>query len=160
MTIIDSHLHVWDLDRADYPWLGPHLAPIDVSLGLDDVRVDLRAAGVDGVVLVQAADNAEDTRTMFSVADAAPEVVGVVGWARLDDPEQTDRRIADLRAHPSFVGVRVLIHDLADRDWIVRPKQRASLGALASHRVPFDYVTADPWALRHVPTICERHPDL
>jgi len=89
MTVIDSHLHVWDLDRADYPWLGPHLAPIDVSLGLDDVRADLRFTGVDGVVLVQAADNAEDTATMFAVADAAAEVVGVVAWAPLDDPEVT-----------------------------------------------------------------------
>jgi L-fuconolactonase len=160
MMIIDSHLHVWDLDRADYPWLGPHLAPIDVSLGLDDVRVGLRAAGVDGVVLVQAADNLEDTQTMFAVADSAPEVAGVVAWARLDDPGQTDTRIADLRAHPRFVGIRVLIHDLADRDWIVRPEQRASLAVLAAHRIPFDYVTAEPSALRHVPTICERHPDL
>jgi len=26
MRIVDAHLHVWDLDRAVYPWLGPHLA--------------------------------------------------------------------------------------------------------------------------------------
>ena len=160
MTVIDSHLHVWDLNRADYPWLGPHLAPIDVSLGLDDVRADLRFAGIDGVVLVQAADNAEDTATMFAVADAAPEVVGVVAWARLDDPEVTAHRIAQLRAHPRFVGIRVLIHDMADQDWIVRPEQDTSLAYLAAHRVPFDYVTSDPSALRHVPTVCERHPDL
>jgi L-fuconolactonase len=160
MTVIDSHLHVWDLDRADYPWLGPQLAPIDVSLGLDDVRADLQFAGVDGVVLVQAADNAQDTETMFAVADAASEVVGVVAWARLDDPEVTARRIAELRSDPRFVGIRVLIHDMADQDWIVRPEQDASLAVLASHRVPFDYVTADPSALRHVPTICQRHPDL
>jgi L-fuconolactonase len=160
MTVIDSHLHVWDLDRADYPWLGPHLAPIDVSLGLDDVRADLRFTGVDGVVLVQAADNAEDTATMFAVADAAAEVVGVVAWAPLDDPEVTAQRIAELRADPRFVGIRVLIHDMADRDWIVRPQQDASLECLAANHVPFDYVTADPLALRHVPTICERHPDL
>lgn len=160
MTVIDSHLHVWDLDRADYPWLGPHLAPIDVSLGLDDVRADLRFAGVDGVVLVQAADNAEDTDTMFAVADGAPEVLGIVAWARLDDPDVTAHRIAELRADPRFVGIRVLIHDLADPDWIVRPEQDASLALLARHHVPFDYVTADPSALRHVPTICARHPDL
>jgi L-fuconolactonase len=160
MTVIDSHVHVWDLTRADYPWLGPHLAPIDVSLGLDDVRADLAFTGVDGVVLVQAADNAEDTDTMFAVADGAPEVMGVVAWARLDDPELTQRRLAVLRTDPRFVGIRVLIHDMADRDWIVRPQQGASLAVLASHQVPFDYVTSDPDALRHVPTICERHPDL
>jgi predicted TIM-barrel fold metal-dependent hydrolase len=31
MTTIDSHLHVWDLDHAAYPWLGPHLAPIHLG---------------------------------------------------------------------------------------------------------------------------------
>jgi L-fuconolactonase len=160
MNVIDSHLHIWDLQRAQYPWLGPHLAPIDVSLGLDDVRADLRFSGVDGVILVQAADNSDDTETMLAVADQAPEVVGVVAWAPLDDPVQTAVRIAQLRAHPRFVGVRVLIHDLADRDWIVRPGPDAGLEVLAAHGVPFDYVTADPAALVHVPTICERHPDL
>ncbi len=62
MKVIDAHLHVWDLERADYPWLGPHLAPIDVSFGIDDVRAELRSRRVDGVVLVQAADNAERHR--------------------------------------------------------------------------------------------------
>jgi L-fuconolactonase len=160
MNVIDSHLHVWDLERADYPWLGPHLAPIDVSFGIDDVRSDLRLAGVDGVVLVQAADNPGDTENMFAVADRAPEVVGVVAWAPLDDPEQTMQRIAALRMDRRFVGIRVLIHDMPDRDWIVRPDPDAGLAVLAAEHVPFDYVTADPSALRHVPTICERHPDL
>ena len=72
MRTVDAHLHVWDLDRAAYPWLGPHLAPIDVTLGLADVRPDLKAAAVDAVVLVQAADNDEDTDHMFAVADHNP----------------------------------------------------------------------------------------
>ena len=160
MNVVDSHLHVWDLDRAAYPWLGPHLHPIDVSLGLENVRDDLRSNGVDGVVLVQAADNAEDSDHMFAVADHWPEVAGVVAWAPLNDPERTERRIAALRAEPRFVGIRVLIHDMADQDWIVRPGPDAGLGVLAAHGIPFDYVTSDPTALRHVPTICERHPDL
>ena len=160
MNAVDAHLHVWDLERATYPWLGPHLAPIDVSHHIDDVRPSLRSNGVDGVILVQAADNAEDSDHMFAVADRAPEVVGVVAWAPLADPERTAERIAALRAEPRFVGVRVLIHDLPDPDWIVGPGPDAGLGVLAAERVPYDYVTADPAALRHIPTICERHPGL
>jgi L-fuconolactonase len=160
MKVIDSHLHVWDLARAEYPWLGPHLAPIDVTFGIGDVRPDLTSAGVDGVVLVQAADNIEDTQNMFAVADEAPEVLGIVAWAPLDDSELTARRVAVLRSDRRFAGVRVLIHDMADRDWIVGPGPDAGLGVLAAANVPFDYVTADPAALRHVPTICERHPEL
>jgi L-fuconolactonase len=160
MRTVDAHLHVWDLARAAYPWLGPQLAPIDVSLGIADVRAELAAAAVDGVVLVQAADNPEDTDNMFAVADRAPEVVGVVAWVPLDRPELAARRIAELRADARFVGVRSLIHDRSDRDWIVGPDPDAGLALLAAQGVPFDYVTADPAALRHVPTICERHPDL
>jgi L-fuconolactonase len=160
MNVIDSHLHVWNLARADYPWLGPDLSPINVSLGLDDVHADLRTAGVDGVVLVQAADNSDDTRNMFAVADSAPEVLGVVAWAPLNDPEQTEQHIAVLGADARFVGIRVLIHDMADRDWISQPGPDAGLGVLATHDVPFDYVTSDPAALVHVPTICGRHPRL
>jgi len=159
-AVIDAHVHVWDLGRADYPWLGPHLAPIDVSLGIEDVRPDLRAEAVDGVVLVQAADNVEDSEAMFAVAATAPEVVGVVAWTPLDDPELTERRIGELRSTPTFVGVRALIHDMADRDWIVRPGPDAGLAILELHGVPFDYVTANELALRHVPTICARHPEL
>jgi L-fuconolactonase len=160
MRTVDAHLHVWDLTRATYPWLGPHLAPIDVSLGIADVRAELAAAAVDVVVLVQAADNAEDTDHMFAVADRAPEVAGVVAWVPLDRPDVAARRIAELRADPRFVGVRSLIHDRPDRDWIVGPDPDAGLALLAAQGVPFDYVTADPAALRHVPTLCERHPDL
>ena len=161
MKVIDSHLHVWDLDRADYPWLGPHLAPIDVSLGIDDVRADLRLAAVDGVVLVQAADNAEDTDNMFAVADRAPEVVGVVAWAPLDDPELTARRIAELRADPT-VRRHPGAHPRHGRPGLDRPSRPGRRPGDAGSRsgVPFDYVTADPAALRHVPTICARHPDL
>src|SRR5215510_16406593 len=100
MTVVDAHLHVWDLETAAYPWLGPHLAPINTSLGLDDVRYAVRSSGVDAVVLVQAADNAEDSDHMFAVADRSPEVAGVVAWAPLNDPERTERRIATLRAEP------------------------------------------------------------
>jgi L-fuconolactonase len=49
---------------------------------------------------------------------------------------------------------------MADRDWIVRPGPDEGLAVLAARGVPFDYVTAGPDALVHVPTICARHPHL
>ncbi len=47
-----------------------------------------------------------------------------------------------------FVGVRALIHDMDDRDWIVRPGPDAGLAMLEAQGVPFDYVTANGLALR------------
>jgi hypothetical protein len=96
---------------------------------------------------MHAADNDDDIGAMLAIAAHEPEVVGVVAWAPLDDPARTAQRIAALAASPRFVGIRVLIHDMADRDWIVRPGPDAGLAVLAAHHVPFDYVTADPTAL-------------
>ena len=52
---IDAHQHVWRLDRGDYGWLTPALAPIYRDYGLADLRPHLDAAGIGGTVLVQAA---------------------------------------------------------------------------------------------------------
>ena len=38
-------------------------------------------------MLVQAADNADDTANMLAVADRHPEVVGIVAWVPLEDPD-------------------------------------------------------------------------
>jgi L-fuconolactonase len=81
--VIDAHQHVWNLDRAAYGWLGPDLPAINRTIEFDEVRPELRASGVTATVLVQSADNAEDTEHMFDVAARNPEVVGVVGWLPL-----------------------------------------------------------------------------
>ena len=35
---VDAHHHVWRLDRGDYGWLTPALAPIYRDFTLDDLR--------------------------------------------------------------------------------------------------------------------------
>src|SRR3712207_1331877 len=77
---IDSHMHVWRLSRGDYGWLTPDLAPIYRDFTTDDVRSSWEKAGIDHVVLVQAAPTLEETRYLLSVAKSEPKVKGVVGW--------------------------------------------------------------------------------
>ncbi|WP_370594953.1 amidohydrolase family protein [Streptomyces griseoviridis] len=153
-------MHVWDPSRAPYDWLGPALAPIDRAMGLADVRPELRAAGVTGAVLVQAADHDADTAHMLAVAAAHPEVVGVVAWVPLDDPGRARTRLAELRRNPYVVGVRALVHERPDPDWVLRPDVARGLDLLAGAGLPFDYVTSSPEALVHVPELAARHPGL
>ncbi|WP_320774342.1 amidohydrolase family protein [Streptomyces sp. CRN 30] len=160
MTVIDAHLHVWDPARAAYDWLGPDSAPIDRAMRFTDVRPQLRAAGVTAAVLVQAADNDADTAYMRENAAAHPEIVGVVAWVPLDDPARARTRLAQLRGDPHVVGVRALIHDNPDQEWILRPDVARGLDLLAEERLAFDYVTSSPAALAHVPELAERHPGL
>ncbi len=160
MTVIDAHQHVWDLARASYPWLGPHLGPVNRTFTFDELRPHLQRAGVASTVLVQSADNAEDTALMLEVADRTPEVAAVVAYVPLERPEEASLALEDLRRSPYVVGVRNLIHDIPDPDWILRPDVDEGLGVLERAGVTFDYVAVLPRHLEHVPTLCARHPEL
>lgn len=158
--IIDAHQHVWDLDRAPYPWLGPQHGPVHRTVTEDEVLPELRACGVDGVVLVQAADHPADTALMLDTAAAHPEVVAVVAHLPLEDPDATAARLPALVADPLVVGVRTLIHDRPDPDFLLRPQVRESLGLLAAAGLAFDVVAVLPRHLEHVPVLAAEHPDL
>lgn len=158
--IIDAHQHVWDLTRSPYSWLGPHVPQWNRTFTFDEVAPHLDRAGVDSTVLVQSDDTDADTDLMLEVADRHPRVAAVVGYVPLDRPARAAERLAELREDPRVVGIRNLIHDLPDPDWILRPDVDEGLGVLEQAGVTFDYVAVLPRHLEHVPTLSERHPGL
>ncbi|MGY0539928.1 amidohydrolase family protein [Nocardioides sp. YJ-D4] len=158
--IIDSHQHVWDLTRSPYPWLGPDVPEYNRTFTFDEVRPQLRAQGVDATVLVQSDDHDGDTDLMIEVADRHPEVVGIVVYVPLDQPDLAAERLESLRGDDRVVGVRNLIHNIPDPDWILRPDVAEGLGLLERLGLTYDHVSVLPRHLEHVATLSERHPDL
>ncbi|WP_374009133.1 amidohydrolase [Leifsonia sp. LS-T14] len=158
--LIDAHLHIWDRRRAAYSWLRPDLAPIDRDMRFEEILPALDRFGVDGVVLVQSADEVGDTANMLDVAETEPRVVGVVGWLPLEDPDDVARRLPAFRADARIVGVRNLIHDRPDADWVHRPDFNSSLSLLDDAGLPFDFVTSGPAALASLIEVADRHPGL
>ena len=158
--VIDAHQHVWDPTLAEYDWLGPELAPIDRAMTFEQLQPELRAAGVQFTVQVQSADNTEDTAIMRASAAAHPEVAGIVAYAPLHDPAGTAEAIEGWRGDDLIVGVRTLIHNQADPDWLLRPDVDESLGLLAAAGLAFDVVAVLPRHLQLVPILSQRHPDL
>jgi L-fuconolactonase len=160
MTIIDAHQHVWDPTRARYDWLTAELAPINRPIGFDELRPALREAGVDATVLVQSADNDDDTNLMLRTAETNPEIAAIVAYVPLERPAIAAERLAELRRNPRVVGIRNLIHEIPDPDWLLRPDVDEGLGVLEDAGVTFDLVAVLPRYLEHVPTLSERHPRL
>lgn len=158
--VIDAHQHIWDPAQATYDWLGPDMAPIDRAFAFDEVEPELRAAGVDFTVQVQSADNPEDTALMRRSATMHPQVAGIVGFAPLDDPEATARTLDAWSGDALMVGVRTLIHNKPDPDWLLTPAVDESLGVLEERGVPFDVVAALPRHLEILPLVSQRHPQL
>lgn len=155
---IDSHQHIWRLARGDYGWLTPALAPLYRDFGMEDIEADRRAAGIAGAILVQAAETIEETRFLLEVARTDPMALGVVGWVDMASPSAA-ADIAGLADDGRLKGLRPMLQDMADTDWILSQSCRPALLAMEAHKLVFDALVRP----RHLPAItalARRHPGL
>lgn len=155
---IDAHQHFWQPLRGDYGWMpkdDPILTrPYDPS----HLAPDLAAAGVTGTVLVQAAPTIEETEYMLGIADATPWVLGVVGWVDFENPDHLGQ-LQRLVRHPKFKGVRPMIQDIPDDNWMLRADVQWGFQALIDLDLTFDAL-GFPRHLDNFHTILTRYPDL
>jgi L-fuconolactonase len=158
MRRIDAHQHFWRPARGDYGWLTPDLAPLYRDFLPADLAPLLERAAISGTVLVQAAPTEAETMFMFGLAEAHPFIEGVVGWTDFEAPDAAER-IAALAAHPKLVGLRPMIQDLPDDDWMLRPELTPAFDALVVHDLVFDALVF-PRHLRNLATLLARHPNL
>jgi L-fuconolactonase len=155
---IDAHQHFWELARGDYGWLTPALGSIHRDFGPGDLQPHLRRHRIDATILVQAAPTVSETTYLLALAAATPFVAGVVGWVDLAATDAA-ARIGRLAEDPSLVGVRPMVQDIQDDDWLLQDELSDGFAALARHGLVFDALVLP----RHLPRLTEvvdRHPDL
>jgi L-fuconolactonase len=155
---IDAHFHCWQLARGDYGWLTPALAPIYRDVAVADWQAQSAPHGITGGVLVQAAPTEAETQFLLAQADANPAVLGVVGWVDFL-AANAPARIEALARHPRLKGLRPMLQDIADAEWILRPAVAPALRAMADCGLVFDALVKSAH-LPHILTLASRHPDL
>lgn len=155
---IDAHQHFWALERGDYGWLTPDLEQIYRDFGPEDLKPLLADQGIDGTILVQAAPTLAETRYMLSIAAQHNFVKGVVGWVDFEQPAAPDT-IDDLSADAKLVGLRPMIQDIADDNWMLRRDLTPTFDALIDQDLTFDALTLP----RHLPNLLRlmtTYPDM
>ena len=156
---VDAHHHVWRLDRGDYGWLTPSLAPLYRDFTLSDLRALLAAANIEATVLVQAAPTVAETRFLLDVAHESGDLVqGVVGWVDLAAADAIET-LRTLSNDALLKSIRPMLQDLDDPDWIVRPEVQPALAALPQLKLRFDALVK-PRELKSLLRMLERNPEL
>ncbi|MFQ8432801.1 amidohydrolase family protein [Amaricoccus sp. W119] len=155
---VDSHHHLWAISRGDYGWLTPDLAEIYRDFTMDDLDPLLDAAGIDRTVVVQAAATVAETEFLLETAAGADRIAGVVGWIDMEAPDALvtlDR----LALHPKFRGIRPMIQDIADDEWLLRASLDPVFEALVERGLTFDALVL-PRHLGPLLARARRHPGL
>jgi L-fuconolactonase len=107
---------------------------------------------------VQAAPTAAETAYLLALADVNPAVLGVVGWVdfmAIDAVAQIEK----LATHPKLKGLRPMLHDLPDPDWILQPAVQPALEAMTRLGLVFDALIR-PVHLPNLLKLAKLHPTL
>lgn len=151
--IIDTHIHIWDLQKAAYPWLEGDESILRQNYDLSQLEAERKKTNVTGGVLVQAAGNKEDTELMMAAAREHDWIKGVVAWLPLTDPEAVSKLLKEEYLYnPYFKGVRHQVHDEKNTEWLLQPAVIKSLEILADHDIPYDIVGIYP---AHIETVLQ-----
>jgi L-fuconolactonase len=157
-VIIDSHQHFWRLDRGDYDWLTPALAPIYRDYLPGDLAPQLARTGVGSTIAVQAAPTVAETRYLLQLAREHSFIAGVVGWVDFEGANAVEA-IAELAADVNLVGLRPMIQDLPDPEWMLRQELDPAFEAMIDHGLVFDALVK-PLHLPALRELTARYPDL
>ncbi|HRG22828.1 MAG TPA: amidohydrolase family protein [Chitinophagaceae bacterium] len=159
--IADTHIHIWDFKKADYAWLKGNTSVLNRTYSIEEIETERKEIGICAGILVQAANNFEDTDWMLHTASQHEWIKGVVGWLPLMNPDATVKALQNKYGKESyFKGVRHLIHDEPYTDWLLQEPVLVSLGILAEHNIPFDVVGVLPAHIETALKVAKKVPGL
>jgi L-fuconolactonase len=146
---IDTHQHFWKYNDRDYVWM---------TDGMDKLRKDhlpadllplMGAADISATIAVQARQSLEESAWLLQLADKHPFIQAVVGWVDLSS-ERVAEQLEQFAQHPKFRGVRHVVHDEPDDEFMLRKSFLNGLSQLKRFGLTYDLLLFP----RHLPIAC------
>jgi L-fuconolactonase len=153
---IDAHHHLWRYSPAEYGWIDDRMPALRRDFLPADLEKELHAAGIAGAVTVQARQSLAETEWLLSLAGTSVFLRGVVGWAPIAS-ERFPAAFDQLRSHKKLKGLRHLIQDEPDPDFINRPDFNRGLSALKGSGLVYDILIFEK-QLSAAIAFVDRHP--
>ncbi len=133
---LDAHQHFWRYAPRHYPWMKPSWA-IRRDFLPPDLAPLLARAGLDGTIAVQARQRLEENTFLLALADRYELIKGVVGWVDLRS-ERAEAQVRAFAAHPKAVGVRHVVQDEVDDDFMLQPEFLRGISRLQDAALTYD----------------------
>jgi L-fuconolactonase len=157
-VILDSHHHLWRFDPERLPWISAAMPALRQDYGLAELDAAIAGTGVDRTILVHAQQRLDETKWMLDVAAASGgRIAGVVGWVPLVAPDLDDT-LARLTTDRRLRGVRHIVHDEPDDDYLLRDDVNRGVARLHAHGLVYDVLIF----AKHLPqtiAFVDQHPD-
>jgi L-fuconolactonase len=154
---IDSHQHFWRYSPIEHPWMSDGMAQLKRDFLPEDLQPLLENIHFDGCIAVQASQTLKETSWLLELAAQHKFIKGVVGWVDLLSADLPDQ-LKSFAAHPKFVGVRHIVHDEPDDQFILRPEFMNGISRLREFELTYDLLLF-PKHLRAAVQLVNRFPE-
>jgi L-fuconolactonase len=140
--VVDTHLHIWDPDRINYPWLSD-VPFLNRAYLIDEYRKACGPVQVEKMVFVQAeADFSlyrEEVEWVSSVSkEQDSRIQGIVAWAPLEKGAAVEPELAALAGNPLLRGIRRIIQFEDDIEFCLKPDFLDGVRLLPKYNLTFD----------------------
>ncbi len=140
--MIDAHRHFWRYSPSTHPWIDDSMPMLKRDFLPDGHSLEEPKQG-DGCIAVQTQHELSETRWLLSQCVEHWKVLGVVGWVDLCASDAAER-LDEFDRSPHFVGVRHLVQDEPDPNFLSRKDFRLGLLELGSRDLCFDLLVREP----------------
>lgn len=156
MLIVDSQVHIWAANTPERPWADKAKPHRSEPFGRDELLQEMKAAGVDRVVIVPPSLDRTRNDLALDAAQSHPEQFAVMG--KINPATQHRGTLAEWRKQPGMLGLR--FNFKRNMEKLSNPEHMSWVWAEAEAAgVPL-YVGVDHPAVKLVDAVAERHPRL
>lgn len=160
--IVDAHVHLYDLDRLSYGWLGG-VPKINRSYGLADFDAARGAVEVERFVFAEVAVDPGmhlgEAEWVQDLAKVDPRLGGAVAHAPLESGPSVEADLERLAALPVVRGVRRLIETERNPAFVLEPDFLAALRLLPRYGFTFD-ICVKSWGMTYAVELARRCPEV
>lgn len=134
---IDSHQHYWHYNTDDYGWIDERMSVIRRDFLPEEFAGLLQQNKIEGSIAVQARQSKAETDWLLQLANRYDPIKGVVGWVDLcaDDARL---QLRDFASHPKAAGVRHVIHDEPDINFMLNDRFLRGINLLKEFQLAYD----------------------
>nr|XP_026693401.1 uncharacterized protein LOC104266424 isoform X2 [Ciona intestinalis] len=133
--VVDSHLHLWELERFKYEWPRPTKENIIYrDFTPSDYQDEMANTPITGAVFIEVNETLEELEWVLGLTQNYSFIKGVVGYTDMTSPT-FEEQIIRLKNNSKFVGLRKI---WGDPDWIQRDDVIMGMEVLERHNLTFD----------------------
>lgn len=142
IPIVDTHLHIWNLEKFRYPWLDDQTY-LKRTFLMKDYREASKNMNVEKIVFIQCecepSQYLDEVKWVTEIAETDDKrIEGIVAWAPLEKGEGVRAELEELKKNKRVKGIRRIIQYEEDLEFCLKPDFIYGVKMLKEYDMTFD----------------------